>query len=159
MGPRPAPDVATINQRALIEAATRQIEAYHFTTEDVRIALGVISNLYCFYALENPKAGPVLVEGLVCAQFASKPQVLGEIRRALPRASGGRAERILSALSQALDGFFADKGCRWGRLMGFGVFEADGTARSIYLLRLELPLSEFLQTGYPRFSHQQGADD
>ena len=123
------------------------------------MALGAISNLYCFYALDNPHSGQLVIEGLVCEQVASKGQVQGEIRRAVPRASGALAETVLTALSQSLDRLFADGRCRWGRLIGFGVFEAADPVKSKYLLRLELPLAEFLQTGYPRFGHQQGPDD
>lgn len=147
--PAPAPRTATIEPRVVYTLAAQRCgpgpKGRRISSEDARIALGAISNLYCLYALDSEDALTALVQGLVSEKIAPRQAVLGEIRRALPRIEAGAAESILAALSESLDQVFRDCGYSEARLPGFGVLRSVDPQRSSYRLHIELPLAQFLR--------------
>ncbi|MFN0101557.1 MAG: hypothetical protein ACKV2U_05635 [Bryobacteraceae bacterium] len=132
-----APEVVGIKPRELCVLAAKELG----DKETALVALGAISNMYCLYALEHPEIRRAQLHGFVCEEIAERDAVLGEIRKAVPGIGMERARMTLNALQGALKAIFEAKGCRYLRLVGFGVFEAVCTETAEYSLNLELPLA------------------
>lgn len=105
-----------------------------FTYDEARAALGSISNLYCFYLLENPDVEPVSVKGFVSDLIATERAILAEIGKSVSRRHLVRP--LYDSLVEAFDTMAAGSG--EVRIRGFGTFVAQSEPH-LWTLTLELP--------------------
>ena len=136
-----APEIRGIKVKDFCVLAAQELDAKAPATDQVLVALGAISNMYCLYALEHPATRIARLSGFSSTEIADRNAVLVEIQRALPGTEVGRATAILKSLNRALNTVFESNSSRYMRLTGFGVFEVIDLAKSEYLLTLESPLA------------------
>lgn len=137
MAAQTAPEIGMIRAKVLCEAAAAQSR---YTSEQVRLALGAISNMYCLYALDrNMKDSVTVIRRFTSDTMATRAAVIAEITWAVPGLDREGASSLLDRLASALDEIYAARNRDAVRLEGFGILRA---VESGYELRLELPLHD-----------------
>ena len=108
------------------------------------MALGSISTLYCWWALDKPDMPPLMVRGFVATEVAEEGHIDQQIVGSIPRVGLMLARQIREALDQAFGE--VERENQTARIRGFGVFQRapDGNE---WTLTVELPLAESLGAG------------
>ena len=135
MGPAPMrQSVRTLKAGELGKLAVK-LGANRFSYDEGRTALGMISNLYCLYALEHPEVHVVSFKKFVSDPIATERAIELEIAKAVSRRHLARA--IYDALVQAFDQMAAE--AHEVRIRGFGRLIAAENEPNVWTLTVELP--------------------